>query len=74
VRIVVNPPHESGRAGASVASGLSRLQALQPFDIHNQQLIDGALVGPDGVADDDALDGWIQRSVKFVMKLPAKEK
>ena len=32
------------------------------------------LVEPEGVEDDDQLSGWIQRAVKFVGKLPAKEK
>jgi hypothetical protein len=32
------------------------------------------LVEPEGVNDDDHLKGWIQRAVKFVRKLPAKEK
>lgn len=32
------------------------------------------VVGLDGVKDDDQLKGWIQRALKFVGKLPAKEK
>ena len=30
------------------------------------------LVAPEGVEDDDQLNGWIQRAVKFVGTLPAK--
>jgi hypothetical protein len=30
------------------------------------------LVAPEGAAHDDALNGWIQRAVKFVAGLPAK--
>jgi hypothetical protein len=32
------------------------------------------LVEPAGVEDDDQLSDWIQRGVKFVGSLPAKEK
>jgi hypothetical protein len=32
------------------------------------------LVEPEGVEDDDQLNDWIQRAVKFVGTLPAKEK
>jgi len=31
-------------------------------------------VEPEGVEDDEALKDWIQRAMKFVGKLPAKEK
>jgi hypothetical protein len=30
------------------------------------------LVAPDGVEDEDQLNRWVQRAVKFVGKLPAK--
>lgn len=30
------------------------------------------LVEPEGVADEGALNGWVQRAIKFVGKLPAK--
>jgi hypothetical protein len=30
------------------------------------------LVGPDGVADDEQLSGWIERAVTLVGTLPAK--
>jgi hypothetical protein len=32
------------------------------------------LVGPEGVEDDEQLTDWIERAVKFVRVLPAKEK
>jgi hypothetical protein len=32
------------------------------------------LVEAEGVTGDDQLKGWIKRAVKFVGKLPAKEK
>jgi hypothetical protein len=32
------------------------------------------LVEPQGIEEDAQLSAWIQRAVKFVCKLPAKEK
>jgi hypothetical protein len=32
------------------------------------------LVSPEGIEDDEQLKTWIHRAVKFVGKLPAKEK
>ena len=29
-------------------------------------------VGPDGLGDDDALEGWLQRGIAFVQSLPVK--
>jgi hypothetical protein len=31
------------------------------------------LVEPEGVEDDDQLNGWIERALNFVKALPAKE-
>jgi TfoX/Sxy family transcriptional regulator of competence genes len=31
------------------------------------------LVAPEGIEDDDQLNGWLRRAVRFVGKLPAKE-
>src|SRR5437588_10523587 len=42
------------------------------FDIAGRPMKGWVLVGPAGVAEDDALKAWIERAVKFVAKLPAK--
>lgn len=43
-----------------------------PFDITGKPMKGWLMVVPDGVEDDGNLKKWIQRSMKFVEKLPAK--
>ena len=43
-------------------------------DIPKRVIKGWVLVAPEGVKDDDQLKKWIQRAVRFVGKLPAKEK
>ena len=45
---------------------------VKAFDITGRAMKGGVLVGPGGVENDDQLNGWIQRAVKFVGKLPGK--
>ncbi len=47
---------------------------VKEFDITGRPMKGWVLVEPEGVNGDDQLNGWIQRAVKFVGKLPAKEK
>jgi hypothetical protein len=46
---------------------------VRAFDITGRPMRNWVVVEPEGVEDDDQLKGWIQRAVKFVGKLPAKE-
>ena len=46
---------------------------VSEFDITGRAMKGWALVAPEGVEGDDELSGWVQRAVKFVAKLPAKE-
>jgi len=46
---------------------------VKEFDITGRPMRNWVVVEPEGVEDDDQLKGWIQRAVKFVEKLPAKE-
>jgi TfoX/Sxy family transcriptional regulator of competence genes len=46
---------------------------VKEFDITGRPMKGWVLVAPEGVEADDQLKGWIQRAVKFVGKLPAKE-
>jgi hypothetical protein len=46
---------------------------VKEFDITGRPMKGWVLVGPEGVTGDDQLSGWIQRAVKFVGTLPAKE-
>jgi TfoX N-terminal domain len=47
---------------------------VRKFDITGRPMRNLVLVEPEGVEGDDQLKAWIQRAVKFVGKLPAKEK
>jgi hypothetical protein len=46
---------------------------VKVFDITGRAMKGWVVVAPEGVGSDDQLRGWIQRAVKFVGKLPAKE-
>jgi TfoX/Sxy family transcriptional regulator of competence genes len=47
---------------------------VKPFDITGRPMKGWVLVQREGVVDDEQLRGWIQRAVKYVGKLPAKDK
>ena len=47
---------------------------VKEFDITGKPMRNWVLVGPEGVQDDEQLSAWVQRAVKFVGGLPAKEK
>ena len=47
---------------------------VKEFDITGRPMRNWVLVGPEGVQDDEQLSAWIQRAVKFVGALPAKDK
>src|SRR5205814_4447844 len=45
---------------------------VSEFNITGPSMKGWVLAAPEGVADDDILNGWIQRAMKFVAKLPTK--
>jgi TfoX/Sxy family transcriptional regulator of competence genes len=47
---------------------------VSEFNITGRPMKGWVLVAPEGVKDDDQLKGWIERALKFVKTLPAKEK
>jgi TfoX/Sxy family transcriptional regulator of competence genes len=47
---------------------------IREFDITGRAMKGWVLVAPEGVDADEQLKGWVQRAVKFVGTLPAKEK
>ena len=47
---------------------------VKEFDITGRPMKGWVLVEPEGVQHDDQLKGWVQRAVKFVGTLSAKEK
>jgi TfoX/Sxy family transcriptional regulator of competence genes len=46
---------------------------VKMFDITGKPMRNWVLVEPEGITDDEHLKGWIERALKFVGKLPAKE-
>jgi TfoX/Sxy family transcriptional regulator of competence genes len=61
------------RLGPDEGEGALREPHVKEFDITGRPMKGWVLVEPEGVRHDDQLKGWIQRAVKFVGKLPAKE-
>ena len=45
---------------------------VSEFDITGRAMKGWVLITPDGIEDDNQLQHWIQRAMKFVRKLPAK--
>jgi hypothetical protein len=45
---------------------------VRVFDITGRPMRGWVMVGPEGVADDDQLAGWVARARRFVDTLPAK--
>ena len=45
---------------------------VKEFDITGRAMKGWVMVEPEGLEDDDQLQGWIQRALKFVGKLPTK--
>ena len=62
------------RLGEEEGEGALKEPHVKEFDITGKPMRNWVLVGPEGVQDDEQLAGWIQRAVKFVGALPAKEK
>jgi hypothetical protein len=60
------------RLGQEQADEALREPHVKEFDITGRPMRNWVLVEPQGVEDDDQLNGWIQQAVKFVGKLPAK--
>src|SRR5262245_15232238 len=47
---------------------------VREFDITGRAMNGWVVVAPEGVEDDNQLTDWIERAVKFVRALPAKER
>jgi hypothetical protein len=61
------------RLGPEQAEEALHERHAKEFDITGRPMKGWVLVEPEGVQHDDQLKGWLQRAVKFVGKLPAKE-
>jgi TfoX/Sxy family transcriptional regulator of competence genes len=62
------------RLGPEEADEALKEPHVSEFNITGRSMKGWVLVAADGLADEARLDGWISRAVKFVAKLPTKEK
>jgi TfoX/Sxy family transcriptional regulator of competence genes len=62
------------RLGRDLAEEALLKPHVKEFDITGRPVKGWVLVEPDGLAEADQLKDWIERALKFVGKLPAKEK
>ena len=60
------------RLGPDEGEAALREQHVRVFDITGKSMRTWVAVGPDGVEDDDQLEEWIERAIKFVKTLPRK--
>jgi TfoX/Sxy family transcriptional regulator of competence genes len=61
------------RLGPEEGEEALREPHVKEFDITGRPMKNWVLVGPEGVERDKQLSDWVQRAMKFVAKLPAKE-
>src|SRR5262245_25396355 len=62
------------RLGPDEREASLREPHVRAFDITGRPMRNWVAVGLEGVEDDEQLKGWIERALKFVKSLPAKEK
>jgi hypothetical protein len=60
------------RLGSDEGEVALREPHVRAFDITGRPMRNWVVVEPEGVEDDDQLNGWIQRAMMFVGKLPRK--
>jgi TfoX/Sxy family transcriptional regulator of competence genes len=60
------------RLGPDEGEAALREPHVRVFDITGKSMRNWVAVGPDGVEDDDQLEEWIERAIKFVKTLPKK--
>jgi TfoX/Sxy family transcriptional regulator of competence genes len=62
------------RLGPDEGDEALKQRHVSAFNITGRSMQGWVVVAPEGLTDDDQLNGWVQRAVKFVGKLPPKEK
>jgi hypothetical protein len=62
------------RLGPDEGEASLREPHVRAFDITGRPMRNWVAVEPKGIESDDQLTGWIERALKFVKALPAKEK
>lgn len=62
------------RVDPSECERLAHEPGARRFDLTGRPMPGWLLVAPDALVLDEALDGWVKRSVRYVRTLPAKRK
>ena len=62
------------RLGPDEGESALREPQVRAFDITGRPMRNWVLVESEGVEDDNELNDWIQRAIKFVRTLPGKSK
>jgi TfoX/Sxy family transcriptional regulator of competence genes len=60
------------RLGAEEGEAALRESHVREFDVTGRPMKGWVMVEPEGVENDDQLNGWIERAIMFVRTLPAK--
>lgn len=60
------------RVGPDATAAALERPGARLFDMTGRPMSGWVMVAPDGVADDKALDGWVEDSLAFVRTLPPK--
>src|SRR5881275_1477468 len=60
------------RLGPDEGDEALKEQHVKAFDITGKPMKGWVLVTPEGTADEDQLNDWVRRAVKFVAGLPSK--
>jgi len=60
------------RLGTEEGELALRERHVKEFDITVKSMAGWIMVGAEGVGNDDEVDGWVRRAVKFVKMLPGK--
>ena len=62
------------RLGPEEGELATREPHVKEFDVTGRPMKGWVMVEPDGIDDERQLKAWIERALKFVESLPAKEK
>ena len=65
-------PDLLARVGPQAAGRALAQPATRPFDMGRGPSAGWVVVGPDGVATDEALTGWVDQALAFATTLPPK--
>jgi hypothetical protein len=68
----ISGDHLMVRVGPQAYDDALEESHTRPFDMTGRPMRGWILVAPDGLADDEALGGWVDRGVAHAASLPAK--